>query len=138
MFKKILLPLDLSDRHGAVLKAAVELARQSGGSIELFHVIETLAGLSIEEERDFYARLEKAARKHLDKQGRLLSDAGVAWMATVRLGHRGAEIVKHAGESAADLIVLTAPRLDPGGPEGWGSLSYKVSILSPCPVLLVK
>jgi hypothetical protein len=35
--------------------------------------------------------------------------------------------------------VLTAPRVTPKDLEtGWGSLSYKVGIFSPCPVLLVK
>jgi hypothetical protein len=37
------------------------------------------------------------------------------------------------------MIVLTAPRLDPNNPgASWGSLSYKISMLASCPVLLVK
>jgi nucleotide-binding universal stress UspA family protein len=138
MFANILLPVDLADRHEAALTQAAELARHSGGAVELFHVIETLVGLPVEEERDFYARLEQAARKHLDKLGRMLDAAGVAWRARVQLGQRGATIVMHARESGADLIVLTSPRLDPASAAGWGSLSFKISFLSACPVLLVK
>src|SRR6266566_1302518 len=33
MFKKILLPLDLTDRHAAALRLAADLARQVGGEI---------------------------------------------------------------------------------------------------------
>jgi hypothetical protein len=39
----------------------------------------------------------------------------------------------------ADLIVLTAPRIDPDHPvAGWASLSFKISLLAECPILLVK
>ena len=61
------------------------------------------------------------------------------WRAEVRSGTRAPDVVRYAGEVGADLIVLTAPRFDPEHPAaGWGSLSYKVGILSSCPVLLVK
>jgi nucleotide-binding universal stress UspA family protein len=54
-------------------------------------------------------------------------------------GQRGPEILRYAAEMNADLIVLTSPRIDPNNPGvGWGSLSYKISIMSVCPVLLVK
>jgi hypothetical protein len=37
------------------------------------------------------------------------------------------------------LGILTAPRLDAAVPSaGWGSMSYRIGILSQCPVLLVK
>jgi nucleotide-binding universal stress UspA family protein len=50
-----------------------------------------------------------------------------------------AGIVEFAEKNGADLIVLTAPRLDPSQlSTSWGSLSYKVGILARCPVLLVK
>ena len=42
-------------------------------------------------------------------------------------------------ESDADLIILTAPQVDPVNPvAAWGSMSHKIGVLSPCPVLLVK
>jgi nucleotide-binding universal stress UspA family protein len=69
MFKKILLPVDLTDKHGPALDLAADLAKQSGGGILLLHVIEVIAGLSMEEEKDFYGRLEKMARGHLKRLG---------------------------------------------------------------------
>jgi len=139
MFKKILLPVDLSDRHRQALEEAASLARQSGGEITLLHIIEVIAGLSLEEEREFYKRLEKSARNHLARLAGHLKQHQVAWRTEIIYGHRGPEVVRYAAENGVDLIVLTSPRIDPNNPGvGWGSLSYKISILSQCPVLLVK
>ena len=105
----------------------------------LLHVIEVIAGVSMVEEKEFYARLEKAALKHLKRLGSRLNAQKVPWRAEILYGSRGPEIVRYADKARADLIVLTAPRLDPRKPgSSWGSLSYKVGFLSPCPVLLVK
>ncbi len=52
---------------------------------------------------------------------------------------RGPDIVRFAKEQGSEVIVLTAPHVDPAQPTaGWGSLSYKVGLFAPCPVLLVK
>jgi nucleotide-binding universal stress UspA family protein len=139
MFQTILLPVDLSDRHGPALDAAVALARQSGGEVILLHVIEVIPGLSFEEEKDFYRRLEKAARSHLGQLSKVLTQAKARWRGEILYGCRGREIIRFADEIKADLIVLTAPRPDPSKPSAsWGSLSYKVSVVAACPVLLVK
>jgi nucleotide-binding universal stress UspA family protein len=139
MFQQILLPLDLTDRHQRALDIAAELAARAKAAVTLLHVIETLAGLSVEEEKGFYQRLDHASRGHLDRWGKQLGDRHVAWRAEVRYGHRAAECVRYVREVAADLIVLTAPPIDPDNPAiGLGSMSYKVGVLSPCPVLLVK
>jgi nucleotide-binding universal stress UspA family protein len=54
-------------------------------------------------------------------------------------GSRAHEIVRYATEVGVDLIVLTSHRIDLHHPSaGWGTVSYKVGILSQCPVLLVK
>jgi nucleotide-binding universal stress UspA family protein len=53
MFRRILLPLDLTDKHDGALKRAAELARQSGGEISLLHVIERIPGLEAEEDQQF-------------------------------------------------------------------------------------
>ena len=138
MFKKILLPVDLSDKHGRALEVTADLVAQ-GGEVELLHVIEVMAGLSLEEEKEFYGRLAKLARRHLGKLGEALQGRNVPWREEVLYGHRVAEVVRHARAAGVDLIVLTAPRFDPDNPgAGWGSLSYQIGILAPCPVLLVK
>jgi nucleotide-binding universal stress UspA family protein len=139
MFKKILLPLDLTDKHQAALNVAVDLARQSKGRIVLLHVIEQISGVSVNEEAEFFDRLERSARAHLERFGSGLSRRRISWTGEVRTGNRAAEVAQYATETRADLIVLTAPQINPSDPTaGWGSLSYKVGILARCPVLLVK
>jgi nucleotide-binding universal stress UspA family protein len=139
MFKKILLPVDLADKHGPALNVAADLADRSGGEIVLLHVIEVIAGLPMEEERGFYSRLEKKARAFLERLGGQLKRRDIRWRAEVLYGNRGAEVVRFAAATSVDLIVLTSPRLDPSNlGTSWGSLSYKIGFTCQCPVLLVK
>ena len=139
MFKNILLPVDLTDRHQPALATAAELARQGGGDVTLLHVVEIIPGLSLDEERVFYNRLERMARAHLERLGEELTRRQVPWHLEVRFGHRAPEVARHAREQDTQLVVLTSPRPDEDNPAaGWASLSYKIGLLSPCPVLLVK
>jgi nucleotide-binding universal stress UspA family protein len=138
MFQKVLMPVDLSDRHAQALQVVADLA-QAGAEVTLLHVIEVIPGLSMEEEKDFYARLETSARRHLDRLGGQLGQRKVKWCAETVYGQRGPDILRYAREAGTDLIVLTSPRPDPEHPAaGWGSLSHKIGLLSACPVLLVK
>jgi nucleotide-binding universal stress UspA family protein len=139
MFQKILLPVDVSDKHGPALNMAAELAGAGKGEVLLLHVVEVISGLPMEEEKGFYGRLEKAARSHLEKLGARLKERKVPCRAEVIFGNRGPEVVRYAQTAGADLIVLTAPPIDPNNlASSWGSLSYKISLVAPCPVLLVK
>ena len=139
MFKKILVPVDVSDRHQQALDIAGRLAKQNDGEVILLHVIEVLPGLWLEEERDFYERLEQMSREHLAKSGRSLETYQVPRREEIVYGSRAHEIVRYAVELSVDLIVLSSHRIDLQDPNsGWGTVSYKVGILSQCPVLLVK
>jgi nucleotide-binding universal stress UspA family protein len=139
MFRKILLPLDLTRKHQKALETAAELAERSGGEVTLVHVIELIHGLAVEEEKDFYDRLERAAREHLEEHAGLLAGRQVRHRQEVFFGNRGLEILRYAREAGADLMVLTAPAVEPGKPDvGLGSLSFKVGVFAPCPVLLVR
>jgi nucleotide-binding universal stress UspA family protein len=139
MFRRILLPVDLSDRHATALATAAELCQQSGGEIVLVHVIEVIPGLGVEEERPFYDRLERIARAHLERLGQRLDEKKVRWRMEVRLGPRVKEIVESARDAGADLAVLTTPRPDPANlPASWGSFGFRAALVVPCPVLLVR
>jgi nucleotide-binding universal stress UspA family protein len=139
MFKKILLPLDLTEKHQAALEMAAELARQSQGEVFLLHLVEAIPGLSGDEERRFYQRLEQVARSHLGRLALTISKKKVPVRTNVLVGQRVPDTLRYATEKEVDLIVLTSPPFQPDHPgAGLGSLAWKISVLASCPVLMVK
>jgi len=139
MFKKILVPLDLTDKHRPALGKAADLARHCCSTVTLLHVIEVIPGLAVEEDKDFYQRIAQKARTHLEASQGFVSRWAVNAQQEIRYGHAAWEIVHYAADTGHDLIILTAPCFDPNQPAvSWGSLSYKVGVLASCPVLLVK
>jgi nucleotide-binding universal stress UspA family protein len=139
MFKKILLPMDLTDKHRPAMHTAAELCVQSAGEVILFHAIETIPGLPLEEEKNFYRRLELAANDHLNRMVGELRAKKISCRHEVRLGHRTEETLRFAREQECDLIILTAPPFRPEKPAaGLGSLGWKIGVMAACPVLLVK
>jgi universal stress protein A len=139
VFRKILLPLDLTDKHSKTLEIAANLAQQSGGEITLVHVIELIPDLPREEQPDFYEHLEQEARKHLQEMARRLEERRIPWHIVILYGNRADEIITYATESGMDLIVLSSHKIDlDKPPAGWATISYKIGILAQCPVLLVK
>ncbi|HVS34263.1 MAG TPA: universal stress protein [Gemmataceae bacterium] len=139
MFQKILLPVDLTEKHAAALDVAGRLAQQTDGAVTLLHVVEVINGLPPEEEGTFYSRLERVARSHLQQLGNGLEERKVPYKIEVRLGKRAADTVRFAAETAADLIVVTAPPVDPANPAvGLHSMSYTIGLFAKCPVLVVK
>src|SRR5437773_2005670 len=101
MFQRILLPVDLTEKHERALNIAAEFAGRSG-EITLLHVIEVIPGLSMDEERAFYNRLERLARSHIDKLGSLLEKRKVSWKSQVLFGNRAQESIRYAIEAAAE------------------------------------
>jgi nucleotide-binding universal stress UspA family protein len=139
MFKRILVPLDLSRHNARALRTAAELARQSRGRVALLHVIARVEHVPLDELRDFYRTLERVARRKLDAAGRRLARRGVEARVAIVIGAPPHEILRYAVAQRIDLIVMASHRVNPARrSEGWGSTSYKVGILCQCPVLLVK
>lgn len=139
MFKRILLPLDLTSRHQRAVETAAEMALQSKGEVALLHVIEEIHGLSKTDEPDFFQKLEQSARDAMDKIAKRLKNRNVACRSLIRYGNRIREVVRAAKSWRSDLIIATGPRFDSEhAATSWASLSWKIGILAPCPVLLVK
>lgn len=139
MFKRLLLPLDLTDKHTRAVATAIDLAQQSAGSVVLLHVIELIPGLPREEDPAFYDRLVQQAQAHLDAIAPAFADRRIPCEAVIAFGNRVQETARSAVQNQCDLIIVTAPMFDPSNPvAGWGSLSVKISVLTPTPVLLVK
>jgi len=139
MFRRILVPVDLTDKNILALDIAIQLALQNQASVTLLHVIETLADLTFQELEDFYKRLEKKARNKMDQMAERAIEKGVVVHPKIIYGQRAEEIVKYTLEQQIDLIIMTSHKVDLKNPtRGWGTLSYQVGILAQCPVLLVK
>jgi nucleotide-binding universal stress UspA family protein len=139
MFKRILVPIDLGDRHGRALRVARDLARQNGAHVTLLHVIHRVPDLPLAELRGFYRRLERTSRQRLALAAKEFTASGLPVRAEVSIGDPVREILRVAAAERVDLLVMGSHSVRPGRPErGWGTTSYKVGLVCRCPVLLVK
>jgi nucleotide-binding universal stress UspA family protein len=139
MFSRILVPLDLSDRNEMAVEAATELARASGGSVLLLHLIEEIEDGPAEELEVFYASLRQRAESTLGEWRARLERKEISVEERIRMGRRGPEVVRCAEEERCDLVVLRSHVLDRGEPlRGIGTVSHQVALAASCPVLLVR
>ncbi len=138
MFRKVLVPVDFTDKNLEAVEVAVGLCTPDHGAVHLIHVVQTVPGIAIEDDRDFYERLERDAAEKISALARPLQGENIGCTATVVVGSRAGEILK-AARDGIDLIVVSSHRVDPERPgEGAGTLSYQLAVAAPCPVLLVK
>lgn len=140
MFTRILVPVDLAaKRNEPAVKVAARLGQQHDAAVSLIHVIRPIDGLERGEAKTFRAELEARTRKALAAHARLVAKAGVPVEEVVTWGEPVAEVLQAVKRGRHDLIVLASHRIDPKRPaEGWGTMSHKLAVLAPCPVLLVK
>jgi nucleotide-binding universal stress UspA family protein len=138
-FQHILIPLDFTEKNLEALNIAFDLAIVNKARVTLLHVVEQISGEVDDELVKFYARLRVRAESELESKSQRFDQAGIAVDCKIRIGHRLHEIVTDSVERAADLIVMSSHKPDPTRPvQTWGTLSYQVSMLCQCPVLLVK
>jgi nucleotide-binding universal stress UspA family protein len=139
MFRRILVPVDFTPKSLRAVRAAARVAGSAKASTTLLHVIERVDDGDPGAFRAFYRKLEKNAREKLSGLSAALVEKALPVKTAVVYGNRVNEILRFAGQSSADLIVMSSHRL-PLHPRGqdWGTISYKVGALSRCPVLLVK
>ena len=139
MFSRILVPLDLSQRNDAAVEKVAGLLASDGGVAVLLHVIEEVEEVPREEFEDFYGEFRQRAEKLLARFRERLEQQGIAVDTQIRMGRRGAEIVRCAAEERCDLIVLRSHVLDPVEPlRGIGTVSHQVALAAPCGVLLLR
>lgn len=139
MFQKILVPVDFTAKNRQALKIAQDLAKHHQGQIILLHVIERIEHLNQSELRVFYRSLQKKAATRLKSLEKEIRKRGLKVNVRTELGNRTEKIIRYAAEKKVDLILLNSHKvsLKKKGSD-WGTISYKVAILAPCPVLLVK
>lgn len=140
MYRKILIPVDFTEKNQAALDSAVQIAGSvEGGEITLLHVVETIEHIEFDEMADFYRGLETRAAAKLFALEETLRASVVSVRHEVLFGKRAESILRYAEEHATDLIILSSHKVDRDHPAlGLGSISYRVAIVARCPVLLVK
>lgn len=138
-FQHILVPVDFTQKNAAALDIAFELAVANRARVTLLHVIELLEVESDAELEQFYDRLQKRADSELERLAQRFIDTGISTDRKTRFGKRVPEIVNACVDHSADLVILSSHRPDLHRPnQTWSTVSYQVSVLAPCPVLLVK
>ena len=103
--KKLLVATDLSARSDRALQRALALAHQLGAALEVIHISSDTAPVSIAEQ------YEASARTTIEQLlASLPSAAKVKPEIAIIRGHDHDEILRHAQETGAELIVLGITR----------------------------
>jgi nucleotide-binding universal stress UspA family protein len=139
VYRRILVPTDLTDRTIKALEVASGIATPGDARITLLHVIETIAGDEDNELTAFYRKLERQAAERLTAITSRASVKRSEMFTEIVYGKRVEEVLRFVRANDVDLIVLASHPLETSKPyEGLGTMSYKLGILAPCAVLLVK
>src|SRR5262245_43264804 len=101
MFKKIMVPIDLSVAKNPALQIAKRIANQNKAQLTLLHVIEKIEYLPSGETKNFYARLEKTGSQKLRNIADKMKSAGKITTKII-LGNRARSIVEYAEKNGID------------------------------------
>lgn len=146
MYKRILVPVDGSETSNKALVAALQLAREGGGSVRLAHVLEDLSYLAGYEQfggysGDLLGIMQEAGNRILHDGLDIAKAAGVQADAMLfdKLGERLPEVIAGAArEGNADLIVLGTHGRRGVGRALLGSGAEQILRQAPVPVLVVR
>lgn len=143
MFKKILVPTDISKASKNALIAALQIAKQFDSEIELFHV--THSPQEYIAIGSYYSEVTYPSKEQLEENGRLILEEALNGVETgnvslykkVSVGHPAAEIIEEANKDF-DLIVMGSRGHGPIIGALIGSVAQNVLSHAKCPVLIVK
>jgi nucleotide-binding universal stress UspA family protein len=138
MFKTILVAYDASMASAHAFRLALDLARQLSANLIVLSVAQLPEPAAMVESS---ATLE-SAKEHYDKDFKRMRDdarsVGVELQTQIAVGHPAEQILHHAAESKADLVVMGHR----GGSrvKEWllGSVSKRVVTYAPCSVLIAR
>ena len=128
---RILYCTDFSHNSDHARGYAISLAAEYGAELALFHVAETPSDVSKAE------AIVAARTQELDKLVSETERKNLNVRSAVRLGKPYEEIVRYANEAHANLIIMTARGGDAVDRAVFGSTTYRVIQLGPCPVLAI-
>lgn len=136
MFKKILVPIDLS--HNELGAQMINLAKEIGGDsaeIVLTHIVHDIPTYAaVEISGELLDKTHKWAKAELEK---LAKDNSVTGAADLRHGSAGTAILEAATEHGVDLIIIGSHK--PGVADYFlGSTAGRVVRHAQCPVLVMR
>jgi nucleotide-binding universal stress UspA family protein len=143
--KRILLPVDFSERSRAALRYAIGLARLGGAGVDLLHVVPPPSELAVAVDayvgrplrRTPTALLDDAQRR-LERLATSVEHDGVALTTQVLAGDAAATIVQVATDGAHDLIVIGAHGRSGLAGLILGSVTKRLLSCAPCPVVTLR
>ncbi len=134
MYKKILIPIDGSDKSMQAARHGAELAAKIGASITLIHVIPILP---VDIRSLVMDKVNAQGQELLDKAARDLNKYKVHIKTEMITGHPADAICRKVKASKYDLIIMGSRGLSTVKGYLMGSVSGAVTSHSSCPVLIV-
>ncbi|MDR4397797.1 universal stress protein [Bacillus atrophaeus] len=145
MFNKMLVAIDGSEMSAKALDAAVHLAKEQQAELSILHVgreavvaTSSLTGIVYVPEH-FIDEIRQEVKKEglhiLENAKAKAAESGVQAEITQEPAH---EILNNAKEKGVSLIIVGSRGISGLKEMMLGSVSHKVSQLSPCPVLIVR
>ncbi|MGI9088299.1 MAG: universal stress protein [Chthoniobacterales bacterium] len=138
MYKTILVPVENRPTDQTILQHIRPLAKLTGARLLLVHVADGWAARNFEQLKLQESEEMKADRDYLAALARELEAEGFQVSSVLAMGDPAAEIIKLAGESAADLIAMSTHGHRFIGDVLYGSTADKVRHSVDLPVLLLK
>jgi len=142
LFRTILVPIDFSEHADLALETAIQLARDSGGRLQLLHAYEiplgTIPPYGVAIPDSLLTDVRDAAARRLAKAASKVEAAGVACETQVLHASPAEAIAEAARVCGADLIVMGTRGLTGLRHVLLGSVAERTVRLAPCPVLTVK
>ncbi|WP_022851313.1 universal stress protein [Limisalsivibrio acetivorans] len=142
--KKIIYPTDFSEPSRTAFDYAVSMAKMCGAQLEILHVMfdetqvvsfylpqVTMQNLSV----DIEEGAKKEMKKFVEESGEL---GDIEYTYTLKKGTPFVEIIKHAKESGADMIVIGTHGRSGLEHVLFGSTAEKVVRKASCPVLTIR
>ncbi|MFC4304044.1 universal stress protein [Cohnella boryungensis] len=142
MFDKIMVTIDKAKITNKLLDATIEIARNKQTQVTLVNVSQEYVpnGMTYVPEKfleEILNEMEKASLEQLKQAKSKLKSAGINPETVHLKGDPAHEILKYAGDTEQQLIIIGSRGLSGIKEMMLGSVSHKVSQLSSCPVLIV-
>lgn len=138
---KILVPVDGSDNSKRALDEALSMAKGTGASITIIHVIDLPPTVYVESQKlldQLTAKFRQESARVLDDYKAIAEKRGARAEAVVMEGDPAEEIVRYANDGNFGMIVMGSRGLGKLKEIVLGSTSRKVLHNAKCPVLIVK